>query len=82
MFRYTSVQTHSEFKNGKGKTKTQRVNINGNKGYKMVTVLNKTSKNDRKKCKKYKKRLSKKEIKCIKKCQFMPGLFNDCEKCI
>lgn len=81
MFRYTSVQTHSEFKNGKGKTKTQRVNINGNKGYKMVMVLNKTSKNNRKITrKKYKKSLSKKEIESIKKCQFIPGLFSDCEK--
>lgn len=82
MFRYTSVQTHSEFKNGKGKTKTQRVAINGNKGYKVVTVINKGTNKNGKNRKTNKKRLSKKEIKCIRKCQFIPGLFSDCEKCL
>ena len=86
MFRYTSIQTHSEFKKGKRKTKTQRVAINGNKGYKVVTVINKgtrkgTNKNGKNR-KTNKKRLSKKEIKCIRKCQFIPGLFSDCEKCL
>jgi len=76
------VQTHSEFKNGKGKTKTQRVAIHGNKGYKVVTVINKGTRKNGKNRKSNKKRLSKKEIECIRKCQFIPGLFSDCEKCI
>lgn len=75
MFRYTSVQTHSEFKKGKRKTKTQRVVIKNNSGYKMVTIRNKGTK-------KSKKRLNAKEIACIKKCEFIPKLFKDCEKCL
>ena len=38
MFRYNSVQTHSEYKNGKQQTKTQRVVIKGKTGYKMVLI--------------------------------------------
>lgn len=72
MFRYTSVQTRSEFKNGKSHMKTRRVAINGKSGYKMVTVRNKKG------TKKSKKKLTKKEISCIKKSRFIPGLFNDC----
>jgi len=75
MFRYTSIQTHSEFKKGKRKTKTQRVVIKNNSGYKMVTIRNKGTK-------KSKKRLNAKEIACIKKCEFIPKLFKDCEKCL
>ena len=75
MFRYTSVQTHSEFKKGKRKTKTQRVVIKNNSGYKMVTLRNKGTK-------KIKKRLNAKEIACIKRCEFIPRLFKDCEKCL
>ena len=78
MFRYTSVQTHSEFKNGKGQTKTRRVTIKGKSAYKMLIIRN----NSGRVTKRVKKRLTKKEIKCIRKCQFMPGLFKDCQQCI
>jgi len=76
MFKYNSVQTHSELIRGKERTKTQRVVIHGKSGYKLVSirVANKT--------KKSKKRLTQKEIQCIRKCQFIPGLFKDCHECI
>ena len=77
MFVYNSTQTHSEFKRGVGQTKTKRVTVRGKTGYKMVTVrrLGRITR-------KSKKRLTQSEIKCIKRCQFIPGLFKDCEKCV
>lgn len=78
MFQYNSVQTHSDFKNGKGQTKTNRVTIKGNSGYKMITIRNKSGKITNKS----KRRLTRKEMKCIKQCQFVPGLFKDCETCL
>ena len=78
MFQYNSVQTHSEFKNGKGQMKTNRVTIKGKTGYKMITIRNKSGRVTRKS----KKRLSPKEIKCTQRCQFVPGLFKDCQKCL
>ena len=78
MFQYNSIQTHSEFKNGKGQTKTNRVTVKGKIGYKSITIRNKSGRIT----KKSKKRLSQKEVGCIKRCQFMPGLFKDCEKCL
>lgn len=78
MFTYNSVQTHSDFKNSKGHTKTNRVTIRGKSGYKMVTLRNKSGHI----IKKSKKRLTRKEIGCIKKCKFIPGLFKDCERCL
>lgn len=78
MFTYNSIQTHSEFKKGKGRTKTNRVTIRGKTGYKMITIRSASGRIT----KKSKKRLSKKEIACIKKCQFVPGLFKECEDCI
>jgi len=78
MFEYNSVQSHSDFKNGSGKTKINEVKINGTKGFKSVTIKNKAGKV----VKKSKRRLTQKEIKCIRKCKFIPGLFKDCEKCL
>jgi len=78
MFHYNSIQTHSEFKNGTGHTKTQRVTIRGKTGYKSITIRNKSGRVT----KKSKKRLTKKEMSCIKRCEFIPGLFKDCQKCI
>jgi hypothetical protein len=78
MFVYNSVQSHSEFKNGKGQTKTNSVSIKGKNGYKSVTIRNKSGRIT----KKSKKRLTLKQINCIKRCQFIPGLFKDCEKCL
>jgi hypothetical protein len=78
MFVYNSVQTHSEFKNGEGRCKTNRVTVKGKSGYKTITIRNKSGRI----IKKSKKRLTRKEISCIKKCQFIPGLFKDCEMCL
>jgi hypothetical protein len=78
VFTYESIQTHSEFNNGVGRTKTNHVSIRGKSGFKSVTIRNKFGRVTRKS----KKKLSAKEIKCIKNCQFIPGLFRDCEKCI
>jgi hypothetical protein len=78
MFVYNSTQTHSEFKKGVGQTKTKRVTVRGKTGYKMVTIRGKGGRITRKS----KKRLTQSEIKCIKRCQFIPGLFKDCEKCV
>jgi hypothetical protein len=78
MFEYNSIQTHSEFKNGKGISKTNHVKIKGKSGFKMITIRNKSGKIT----KKSKKRLTRKEISCIKKCQFVPGLFKDCLTCL
>jgi hypothetical protein len=78
MFVYNSAQTHSEFKNGKGKSKTNRVTVRGKSGYKSVTIRNASGRVT----KKSKKPLTQKEIKCIKRCQFIPGLFKDCDKCL
>ena len=78
MFIYNSTQTHSESKNGKCHRKTNHVTVRGKTGYKMITVRNKSGRAT----KKSKKRLSQKEIKCIKRCQFIHGLFKDCESCL
>jgi len=78
MFIYNSIQTHSEFKNGKGKTKTQRVTVRGKSGYKSVTIRNKSGRITQKS----KKKLNRKEIACIKRCEFIPGLFQDCFRCL
>jgi hypothetical protein len=78
MFEYHSVQSHSDFHNGKGRTKIQSVTIKGKKGHKSVQIRNKSGRVT----KKSKKNLTKKEIDCIRKCQFVPGLFRDCEKCL
>jgi transcription antitermination factor NusA-like protein len=72
-FRYESTQIHSDLR----RTKTQRVTIRGKRGHKEVTIQQ-----NGKRSKTSKKKLSKKEIDCIRKCQFIPGLFRDCEKCL
>jgi hypothetical protein len=76
-FHYTSVQTHTEFINGKKHTNVKSVHINGNKGSKSVKEFNSS-----KKPVNSTKRLTKKEIECIRRCQFIPGLFRDCERCV
>lgn len=78
MFEYHSVQSHSDFINNKGKTKSTEVHIKGNNGHKSVTIKNRTGR----KIKSSKKRLTRKEMRCIKQCKFVPGLFKDCEKCL
>jgi len=76
MFTYTSEQTHSDFVKGNLQIKTKRVTIRGASGYKSVM----TQFNGRKKTSK--RKLTKKEIQCIRRCQFIPGLFKDCEACV
>lgn len=81
VFQYTSVQTHSDFSNDKGRIKTTKVTIHGKKGTKSVTIKTK-SKNKKYNVKRSTKKLTSKEIKCIKQCKFIPGLFNECIDCI
>ena len=76
MFTYTSEQIHSDIVNGKQQIKTKRVTIRGKSGHKSVTVQT----NGRKKTST--RRLTKKEMQCIRRCQFIPGLFKDCESCV
>lgn len=78
MFEYHSKQTHSEFTKGKGRTKVQSVTIKGNRGTKSVVIKNQSGRVTKKST----KRLTKKEMECIRKCQFIPGLFKDCESCL
>ena len=73
---YHSEQTHIEYVNGKQKERRQIVDINGKNGTKTVIV----TRNGKKQ--KSTESLSPKEIECIRKCQFMPGLFKSCDKCI
>lgn len=77
MFHYNSIQERTFVHNGKKQTKKQRVVISGRVGYKEVTV---TDSKGRKKT--MKKKLSRAEFNCIKKCRFVPGLFKDCESCL
>lgn len=77
MFEYHSKQEHSEFHGGEGVTKVNEVRIRGNKGTKSVTWKNRAGKI----VKKSKKALTKKQIRCIQQCQFVPGLFKDCTMC-
>jgi hypothetical protein len=71
---YDSTQFHREMVNGTEQVKIQTVSIHGNKGTKEVTLIQ-----DGKK-KTHQKPLTRKQIKCIRKCQLVPGLFNDCEE--
>ena len=74
MFEYHSQQVHSDFKNSKGRTKIQTVSIRT----KSVKICDRSGRVTKKSSKK----LSKKEMECIRKCQFIPGLFRDCEQCL
>lgn len=76
VFNYQSTQVHSDNVDGTKRVRTSRVSIRGSKGFKEVSIV----KNGKRKTSK--KKLSKKEMDCIRKCQFIPGLFRDCEKCI
>jgi hypothetical protein len=77
MFEYHSIQTHIDLHQGKRRNKTQRVSIKGSKGFKEVMIQGPNGKR-----RTNKKKLTKKEIQCIRKCQFIPGLFRDCEECL
>ncbi len=76
MFEYTSDQVHSIHKNGKGYTRRNTVSIKNSKGFKAVEIVDENGK-----VRSYKKKaLTAKERKCIKRCEFVPGLFKDCTK--
>lgn len=77
-FAYHSEQVHSAFHNGEGQTKVNVVNIRNGKGTKSVTMRNKRGTVVGKST----KPLTQKEIDCIRNCQFIPGLFRDCQSCI
>jgi hypothetical protein len=78
MFEYHSQQVHTQFHRGKGKTRVQTVSIRGKKGHKSVEYRDRSGRVTRRS----KKALTAKEVSCIRKCQFIPGLFRDCEKCL
>ncbi len=67
-FAYHSEQVHKVNVNGKSSTRRNIVHINNGKGYKELNTNGKSKR----------KALTKKELSCIKKGKFVPGLFNDC----
>ena len=73
---YHSEQTHAQFVNGVTEERQQIVDVHGDKGTKTVIIIRNGKKQ------KSTKSLSPKEIECIRRCKFMPGLFNECDKCI
>jgi len=77
-FTYHSEQVHSVFKNGKGQTRRNIVDIKNGEGYKAVETY--TAKGDLKGRKE--KKLTKEELECIQKNKFVPGLFKDCIRSI
>ena len=79
MFTYPSVQTSVTAEKGKRpQVKTRKVKIHGNKGFKEITYKSKTNRGFRT-TRKSRKPLTKKEMACIRRCKFVPGLFKACE---
>ena len=74
MMEYRSKRTDVRMINGTRQMITKIIDISGNKGTKRVIKRGSTGR-----AKTSKKSLTKKEISCIKRCQFIPGLFHDCE---
>jgi hypothetical protein len=77
MYAYNSIQRYTTINRGQRKTTIKKVVISGRTGYKQVTVRGPSGRS-----KTSKKRLTQKELHCIKRCKFVPGLFKDCESCI
>jgi hypothetical protein len=75
-FSYHSEQVHSAFRNGKGETRRNTVNIKNGKGTKSVE----TYMADGKIKSRSEKALTVQELDCIHKNKFIPGLFKDCIK--
>jgi len=75
-FNYSSTQVHSILINGKGQTRRNNVVINRGKGSKSVEMYSPKGVL----LKRGTKQLTRKELQCIKKQQFIPGLFKDCIK--
>ncbi len=78
MFEYESTQVHSDFVDGEGKMKIHHVKVKGVKGKKEIIVKDGAGDVISRK----KGKLTRKEIACIKRCQFMPGLFKNCVECV
>lgn len=77
-FTYHSEQVHSLYENGKGKTRRNIVDIQGEKGMKAVEEYTV----DGKRVSRKEKALTPEEMRCISKHQFVPGLFKDCIKAL
>ena len=73
-FSYHSEQVHSTFENGKGTTQRNVVTIKDGKGIKAVEVYKADGKMKTRK----QKQLTTKELACIERKKFIPGLFKDC----
>jgi hypothetical protein len=73
-FSFHSEQIHSQYNDGKGKTMRNIVDIQNGKGMKAVETYTVDGKRTSRK----EKELTAKELECIQKHQFIPGLFQDC----
>jgi hypothetical protein len=73
-FSYHSEQIHSSFKNGKGQTRRNIVNIKNGEGIKAMETYSANGKLVKRK----EKTLTASELGCIKRNEFIPGLFKDC----
>jgi len=72
---YDSVSTVAVYKKGKGTVKMQRVHLKNGKGFKEVI-----HKQNGRVTRRSKKALTKGETKCVRRCQFVPKLFQSCNK--
>jgi hypothetical protein len=75
-FSYHSEQVHSVFNKGKGETRRNIVDIKNGKGVKAVETYDASGARKSRK----EKKLSEKELACIRRNKFIPGLFRDCIK--
>ena len=75
MFVYHSEQSHSDFVQGKGETRIQRVEITGKKGQKEVEYRDTSGRIIRR----VKIALKPREVEQIKKNQYIKGLFQECD---
>ena len=74
MFVYSSNQVHHILKNRKKYTRRNIVSIKNGKGFKALEIIDEKGRY-------YKKKpLTTKELKCIERKEFIPGLFKDCIK--
>ena len=73
-FSYHSEQVHSMYKNGKGQTRRNIVSIQDGKGIKAVEVYTA----DGSQLSRKELPITAKELECIEKNKFIPGLFKDC----
>lgn len=71
-FAYQSHQVHSVSVNGKTVQRENIVTVNNGKGTKSIVVR------ENGKTRKSEKPLNSKELRCIRKHKYMPGLFQDC----